>query len=178
MITLVKSSIEYADSITAYRKAFEQKNECFNGIDGSSMLVQYDNIVDWFDFIKKLESIDQTPKHLVPAISYLLVDTTTQTVIGMTDLRLHIENDYLAEIGGHIGYSIHPDYRKQGYGKLILAHVLEKAKQIGLQEVMVTCDDTNVGSRKIIEANGGEFERLAYEDSGNVVRRYWITLNK
>ncbi|MDE2706256.1 MAG: hypothetical protein OXI35_14395, partial [Gemmatimonadota bacterium] len=38
------------------------------------------------------------------------------------------------------------------------ALTLEVSREIGLRRVLVTCDSDNIGSRKIIEHNGGQFE--------------------
>jgi predicted acetyltransferase len=57
----------------------------------------------------------------------------------------------------HIYYEILPVYRSKGYGKRILALGLEKAKEIGLKEISITCMEDNTGSKKIIEVNGGIF---------------------
>jgi predicted acetyltransferase len=55
---------------------------------------------------------------------------------------------------------------------------LEKAREIGLRRVLITCDATNIASRKIIEANGGQLqdERLL---PGRTIptRRYWVELD-
>jgi len=58
----------------------------------------------------------------------------------------------------------------------MLALALEEAKQIGLEKVLIACYDENMGSRKVIEKNGGIFERYV-EQNGCKKRRYWITLN-
>jgi predicted acetyltransferase len=45
----------------------------------------------------------------------------------------------------------------------------------------VTCDEDNAGSIRIIEANGGLFERLTATDNQRVrvpMRRYWIDLRR
>ena len=55
------------------------------------------------------------------------------------------------ESGGHIGYDISPVYRKKGYGFQILKLALKKALEIGLKEVIVTCNINNIASKKIIE---------------------------
>lgn len=60
-------------------------------------------------------------------------------------------------MASHIYYEILPKYRSIGYGKQILALGLEEAKKIGLKEVFITCMEDNIGSKKIIEANGGMF---------------------
>ena len=46
--------------------------------------------------------------------------------------------------------------------------------------VLITCDDNNIGSCKVIEANGGVLEnKVENTDCGErfLTRRYWIDLN-
>jgi predicted acetyltransferase len=78
--------------------------------------------------------------------------------LGQTSIRPRLDTRYLLTYGGHIGYSIRPTKRRQGYGTRILALALEEARQLGLQRVLVTCNSDNLPSRKIIEHNGGRFE--------------------
>lgn len=78
--------------------------------------------------------------------------------IGQSSIRPELCTPYLLTYGGHIGYSIRPSYRRQGYGKTILALTLNAAREMELKRVLVTCDSDNTGSRKIIEYNGGQFE--------------------
>ena len=54
---------------------------------------------------------------------------------------------------------------------------MEKARELGLFRVLVTCDEDNIGSKKIIEHNGGMFEN-AIEIDGDPVKklRYWIDI--
>ncbi|MFL5785585.1 MAG: GNAT family N-acetyltransferase [Bacteriovoracaceae bacterium] len=80
-------------------------------------------------------------------------------------------------MGGNIGYDVAPKFRKQGVASEMLRKVLPFAKSLGLIEVLITCDDTNVGSIKAIEKNGGilKEERLLAE--GKPLKRYyWINL--
>ena len=77
--------------------------------------------------------------------------------------------------GGNIGYAIRPSERRKGFGTLILRLTLEKAKNIGLTRVLVTCDADNVASRKIIERNGGVLAgQVVSEHTGKLVMRYFI----
>jgi predicted acetyltransferase len=56
---------------------------------------------------------------------------------------------------GHIGYSVVPWKRRLGYATKALALLLPDARLEGLPYVDITTDETNVASRKVIEANGG-----------------------
>lgn len=56
---------------------------------------------------------------------------------------------------GHIGYSILPAFAGHGYASAALAAMLGVAREAGLPEISITCDETNHASRRIIEKNGG-----------------------
>jgi predicted acetyltransferase len=70
---------------------------------------------------------------------------------------------------GHIGYCIRPTERGNGYGNIILMELLKKAKGNGIEEVLLTCDESNVPSRKVIEVNEGRLEEVC-----NGKCKYWI----
>lgn len=79
--------------------------------------------------------------------------------------------------GGHIGYGVRPSERQKGYGTLILKLTLEKAKDLGLDKVLLTCDKDNIASAKIIEKNGGELAGYAVsQKNGKQISRYWIEI--
>ncbi|MBD3331077.1 GNAT family N-acetyltransferase [Candidatus Peregrinibacteria bacterium] len=75
----------------------------------------------------------------------------------------------------HIGYYIRPSARQKGYGTKILELGLIKAKELGLQEVLLTCYESNIASKKIIEKNKGKFQDKVY-DEGESKLKYWIKL--
>ncbi|HZE87234.1 MAG TPA: hypothetical protein VE090_03425 [Methylomirabilota bacterium] len=61
------------------------------------------------------------------------------------------------------------------YGKEILKLALPQAKRLGITKVLITCDDTNIGSQKVIEANGGILENIVENGVENPrKRRYWL----
>jgi predicted acetyltransferase len=97
------------------------------------------------------------------------------SIVGRVAIR-HTLNPYLERVGGHIGYVVVPEHRRQGYATEILRQALRIARQtLGLTRVLVTCDDDNVGSIKTIERNGGVFESIVPgPDDGPPKRRYWI----
>lgn len=101
---------------------------------------------------------------------------SARRLIGRSSIRHHLTPELEAE-GGHIGYDIRPTERRKGYGTLILRLTLEKARELGLNRVLLTCDTDNVASAKIIEKNGGELlDRGVSKRSGALVSRYWIEL--
>jgi predicted acetyltransferase len=76
---------------------------------------------------------------------------------------------HLREIGGHIGYDIRPSARQRGHATAMLAAALPVARSLGITRALLTSDEDNLASRKVIEANGGVLED---KSSGKV--RYWV----
>ncbi len=108
--------------------------------------------------------------------------------IGQTSIRPELGTPYLITYGGHIGYSIRPDRRQKGYGRRILSLALQECGNLGMERVLITCDEDNQPSRRIIEVNGGQFESSLTMDravrraegrkgDGDIQKlRYWIEL--
>lgn len=124
--------------------------------------------------IRSQEQGDGLPEGYVPQTTYWLVDD--DAFIGCVSIRRRLTESLLRE-GGHIGYDIRPSRRRQGYGTHILALALPHAWNLGIERALVTCDDGNIGSAKIIESNGGVLENVTSGDGGRPAkRRYWITI--
>jgi predicted acetyltransferase len=91
-----------------------------------------------------------------------------QEYLGRLAIR-HQLTPRLLDFGGHIGYDVRPSARRRGHATAMLAEARPVAAQLGINPALVTCDDDNTGSRKVIEANGGVFE-----DQRGDKLRYWI----
>ena len=114
-------------------------------------------------------------KGRVPATMYWLIDKGE--VIGRVHIR-HELNEFLLNYGGHIGYYIKPSKRRMGYGKKILELALDKARKMGISHVLLTCDEDNIRSQKVIESCRGILENIAEQEQGKPRKmRYWINLN-
>lgn len=98
-------------------------------------------------------------------------------VVGFLSFRHHL-NEWLREAGGHIGYSVRESRRRRGYASAALRLGLERAREIGLDRVLVTCDDDNVGSYRTIEGADGVLQDVSDQSARGhaMLRRYWITL--
>ncbi len=80
-------------------------------------------------------------------------------------------------MASHIYYEIAPAYRGKGCGREMLRLGFLEAKKIGLEEVIITCNEDNVASRKIIEANGGLFvSKISLSSTGKSFLKYKVSL--
>jgi predicted acetyltransferase len=168
-----------AEPSVTYRDSFIQSVHEFQA-EGRQLHFDLKSITsDFGAFVQELcDQKDRTKLKTgrVPASEFWLIDD--DEFIGRLSVR-HELNEYLLKMGGHIGYEIRPSKRRQGYGTKILRLGLEKARELGLLKVLVTCDEDNIGSKKIIEHNGGIFEN-AIEIEGDPVKklRYWIDIQR
>lgn len=84
-------------------------------------------------------------------------------------------NEFLSQIGGHIGYGVRPGQRQRGYATEMLRQALPICVGIGIGQALVTCDTDNIGSIKVIERCGGVFESVTRLPELKVQkRRYWL----
>ncbi len=145
-----------------------------------SQYLHYDKkaiTADFPQFIRELKCRAHgkyLPPGYMPDMFYWLVED--DQYIGTATLRPRL-NAHLRRIGGNIGYMIAPRARRQGYGTQILALALKKANQLGLKKVLITCDETNDPSYKIIIANGGRYKNRVKQGVGLPDKlRFYITL--
>lgn len=170
-ITLRQPNESMLSEIAAYRAAMLAAD---SSMDGTSGLQNYDSAQEWLNHVRSLEKEETCPPNLVTATLFVGVRESDDRIVGMIDLR-HRLNDFLADYGGHIGYSVRPDERRKGYAKQMLRMALNDARRRGISRVLITCDEDNEASAHTIEGCGGVFERHANLD-GEVLRRYWIEL--
>lgn len=171
---LAKPELKYKESFISAIKEFQSSDP--HGRYKDLSIKEIDN--NFLDYIDRLNSESKginLPEGRVPQTTYWLIDN--KEFIGRVSIR-HFLNEELQQLGGHIGYDIRPSRRKMGYGKAILRLVLPLAKELGIDKALITCDVTNVASRKVIEANGGELENtIPVENRLPDVHRFWILID-
>lgn len=128
----------------------------------------------WPAYLARLEGLRlgfDVPEGWVPAT--FLVAEVDQHLVGRISIRHHL-NPYLAEVAGHIGIGVRPDFRRRGYGTTILRQSLAVAASTGLAQVLLTCDANDVGSVNVILECGGIPED-ATPTRGRVHKcRFWV----
>ena len=124
---------------------------------------------------------EHPPDHLAkPGATYVrgrvfwLVDETGR-ILGGSEVRGR-DTPFLIYEGGHIGYEIRPSERRKGYGTLILALTLQKAREMGFKRVMLSCEPGYLPSVRVILKNGGKYENTVISHRGRPKARYWIDL--
>ncbi len=129
------------------------------------------------DFVAYVNTLLSTETHALPTFvtntAYWAI--YDNEVVGRISLR-HELNDFLAKIGGHIGYIVRPSYRKFGVATEILKQVLETPRARAIGKLLLTCDEDNIASEKTIVRNGGIFESIVPNGDRPRKKRFWIDL--
>jgi len=144
-----------------------------SGLHADDEVDTVDGFAAWVGRLRRSadESIPAGPG-LVHATYWWIVED--DVYLGAISLR-HRLNDFLLRAGGHIGYGVRPSARSRGVATWALDAVLEHARALGLDRVLITCDDSNLASARTIEKGGGVLEDIRPTELG-LTRRYWITL--
>ena len=174
MLRLIDADKKYIDG---YKEAYLLQLKAFEEGLISNHDLMFKN-PDEVDIVKRCmdhRDITKLASHHVPSYDYFAVDD--DKFIGVIHIRTRLTEELL-QYGGHIGYAVNPKYWKMGYGTEILRLGLIKAKELVQEDkILITCDDDNIGSYKIIEANGGKLENVVeneHDDEKFLTRRYWI----
>ena len=170
-IILVKPDLSYADEIIKYKEESLKESPLING---SASLDRFSSIEDWLEELNKRSSEDTVPKGLVPSSTYLGVREKDNYIVGMIDIR-HYLNEYLTQVGGNIGYGVRKTERNKGYAKQMLKLALEKCKELKIKKVLITCDEDNIASEKVILSANAKLEDIRNVDGENK-KRFWIDL--
>lgn len=95
-------------------------------------------------------------------------------IIGLCTFNTNPEVDEkFKTYAGHISYLIHPKYRNQGYGTIACHLLIKKCREFGIEEVMISCRDWNIPSKKVIENNFGTLKDKI-DDNNELSCRYLI----
>ncbi len=169
-------NINRKEEALTYINEFYEYNSEINGVGG---LHRY--LDDYEGWLKKLEEdyIRIPSEEKVPARTYFLIRESDNLIIGMINIRLAL-NEKLKKFGGHIGYSIRPTERGNGYSKINLYLGLKVCQEYGIEVVIMDADKDNFASWRTIESLGG-INVKEYFDNENthcIVKDYEINVSE
>ncbi|MHA6484110.1 GNAT family N-acetyltransferase [Paenibacillus sp. strain BS8-2] len=148
---------------------YEMIKEIGLGENGFTTNFQDNNFEEFKASLPRLVEISKginLSEGYVPQTIFWMIVNDRPVAYGKLRHRL---NDRLQEYGGHIGYIVRPSERGKGYGKIFLSELIKVSREIGIVELLITCDETNIRSRKVVESNNGKLERI-----NKGICKYWI----
>ena len=167
---LIRPSAAHKAQALAFRQEFYDHGE--QVINGSELLDQTDDYDAWLESVTKNTSPETVNPDWVVTDTFFAADDTG-TIVGIIDLR-HTLNDFLRDFG-NCGYSVRPTARRKGYATEMLRQLLMTAKALGMTELHLSVERSNMPSVKTIVRNGGVLER-SFEFAGEPADIYRIAL--
>ena len=146
--------------------------------EGFQFAFQLDQAKSWKSYLDQVQelALGRNLKFDMVQASYFLVFDNNDELVGRVSIR-HSLNKHLYNLGGHIGYCVLPEFRLRGYATQILKWSIKFIKNIGVESILVTCDEDNIGSKKVIQNCGGVLcKKLpVFEQKDQKPKlRYWI----
>ncbi|MCL2367865.1 MAG: GNAT family N-acetyltransferase [Oscillospiraceae bacterium] len=139
-----------------------------NELHGDAGLDSAESYDKWLEEIEEAQDIE------IPSMIFFAFRKSDNKMIGTINVR-HPYAGYV-KIHGHIGYGVRPSERGKGYATTMLNLALAYCQELGLEQVLLTCDQSNIASKHIIIKCQGVFEGTSLQEDGNVLERYWINV--
>jgi len=144
---------------------------------------EYKKIYPEFKPFATRDNFDQFLKHVekaknginnngVKEVFYFAIEN--DKIVGHGSIRINPELDKNINMYGHIMYGVVPSKRKKGYGTIICKLLVEKAKEYGIEKIIISCNSDNLASSLIIQKNHGELFESVNDSEGNLINRYLI----
>lgn len=168
---MIKLIVPDESFLQSYKEAYDEYVD--NGIATYSFTDA--SSCDIFAKFDRYRNERDLPPDRVGEDKYWLVDDERARFIGEIVIR-HRLNDTLAQRGGHIGYGVRYSEWNRGYGTKMLALALEKAKEMHISPLLITCNDDNYASARVMEKNGFILKDTIIVSQDGVdspTRRYW-----
>ena len=171
---LEKPSISRKDDVLEYMEEHQKYQSDINGAGGFDKVLDGVTYEDCLEKDFKMENKEYANSiNKCPRKTFFLIRKHDNKLIGMILIRYDLTEELLQFVG-HIGYGIRFSEWNKGYGTLMLQLALVKAKHLGISTALITCDDDNYGSAKVMEKNG-----LVLQDKvSNIINGQAITTRR
>ena len=161
-ICLVRPTLELKEKALAYREEHFQHGEKI--IYGSELFDKTESYEDWLSLVTQNTDPETVNENWVVTDTFFAIRKSDKKVIGMIDLR-HTLNEFLKDLG-NCGYSVRPSERKKGYATKMLCQLLKVAQESEMKELHISVERENTASIKVIQKNGGVYERSFSFENG------------
>ncbi len=133
---------------------------CENEFKNTAFGLSYQDFKKWLVQQYKWSEGDCLPEGYVPQTIYWLYDD--EVPVAMGKIR-HELNDNSRIVGGNIGYAVDSRFRGKGYATILLKFLIDKAKKMGINDILLTVEKYNPASRRVIEKAGGLLDKETEE---------------
>ena len=175
MIKLIKPNKEYYNE---YKDMMDEWNMEGSRIAPWPLHLKYHTEELFEEMLNRVQEVEEGNNlgEFASSTTYWLYDDGNNKLIGASNLRHYLTEEGL-KLWGHIGYGIRPTERKKGLATKLLKLTMQEAKKMNIDKVLLGAYVGNIGSWKVIEKCGGQFEKIIIEDeTGLPVKRYWINI--
>ena len=170
MIKFILPEKENEKDVIDFYDEFKNNNDTCIGYNN------YSNYKEWLQEMQNRKNNVNLKKGYVKENFYLCYEN--DVLVGVFSLKFEL-TDYLLNYGGHIGYAVRPTMRNRGIATRILSQGIDIAIGLGINKLLLVCDEDNYASEKVILNNDGKFENKLFDEEEQVyVKRYWIVKEK
>lgn len=155
---------EFAAMLDEFRAAGE------TGVYMGLLEKAWEGYAGFYDLLSRMKDGGYPTPEMVPMDAYFIEQGGR--MLGEVYIR-HRLAPRLELIGGHVGYKVRPSCRNRGVATAALRLALEKLADLGVEQALVTCRDTNLASARVIEKCGGRRIEDSFVDE-HFERRYWV----
>ena len=173
-LKLALPSMEYKDRAIDYIREFHEYGSQVHGSGSLDRYLRESTYEAWLEKVRRDMDMANMPADRVPALTYFCVRESDARIVGMVNIRL-ASPDYIVTEAGHVGYSVRPTERRQGYATFMLNEAVKVCRMVGIRDVVVGCDAVNAASAGTIVKCGGVLDAEFYSERfGEVIQRYKI----
>ena len=161
---LVFPTFEYKDKAIQFINEFYEYDSEINGSGGLDRYLEESTYEEWLKKVLADIDIANVLQSRVPALTYFYIREEDDKILGMINMRLAL-NEFLKREGGHIGYCIRPTERRKHYATDMLNDALKVFDTLGIKDIILTCDKSNIASAGVIKNCNGELVAEFYSDT-------------